>query len=1051
MARKAESLSLSTIVVAAICIIVLIVLAIIFATRIGLFGRGIEDCKSKGGEVRHPGDDTAGLACTPAKYDKQGNVVEYCCLTPFGSSQVNELKEGLTIAIVASIIITSLLISVTENTGIGNAINDLNNRVSSTGEVMDSCADNDEGLKYTYKGTVSGTATGSAYSYSDSCSSTSTVVEYYCEKELVQYIKKECSAVVGTGYVCTDGACVLEEKATPTPTPANSCKDNDEGLKYTYKGTVSGVTSDKPYVYEDYCSDSRTIVEYYCEKDYAQAAKDTCEVVAGKGYVCKDGACIWVSTATSTPTPTATPAQATPTPTATATPTSTPKPTPTDSCTETDGGFNPHMGGKVSGMSSSTSYTYEDKCDAQGLLTEWYCKSEAYTSTIVDCTKYGDYYCAAGYCVQGKKTEITDGKIIFVTEKAFKGDLGGLASADAKCNEAAQAAGLPGTYKAWLSSSTVSATSRLAHSQTPYIRPDGVVVAYSWDDLIDGQLLNPIAITETGAYLARYVWTASTIAGVFSDYDCKGWTSALAADYGSAGLSYFSTNYWTGYSKISCSWGIQLYCVQQDSVTAAAPTPTLPPDILGIGGLNCAADTDCNDNDRTTLDTCMTGQCAHTLQACAAMNGTVCAACSTQAVNASDTPLCCLTGCTTCQDSDGGINPRREGEVINGTDTYPDLCVFCPSPDSPEEECIAVSEGMPGNTVFENYCTNGTIAQQRFDCACAYDETYTEYLGMWGYCIDDVAIPEGVCGDAICMPPEDIVTCPLDCTTMPLLDEGQLCGDLVCIPPETLESCPQDCSIGEPRAGEEDGQTYPDEGVEIACGNSLCDAGEQQSCPQDCIIEPVDCQRYQITLEEPLDLFEETLYILEADEENEDRVLLRAGREEVSVHLGEWYDSAGGKFYVSSIHYDEEGIPTEVEVQTCECSDGTDNDQDGTLDFGNDVGCFSYQDNTENDDCLANGEKKEGRNSKEECCSDLKFIRGRQSDLPWVVGYCTDSCGDYTCDNRIEDSYNCPLDCGELKVGDQIRFKDVLKELFGKRLLELLSRQDILNRKTKNE
>ncbi len=80
---KGENLSLSTIVIAAIVVIVLIVLVIIFSARIGLFGKGIEDCKSKGGVVKSPNDDTPGLACYPIQYDKTtGQPTNYCCLTP---------------------------------------------------------------------------------------------------------------------------------------------------------------------------------------------------------------------------------------------------------------------------------------------------------------------------------------------------------------------------------------------------------------------------------------------------------------------------------------------------------------------------------------------------------------------------------------------------------------------------------------------------------------------------------------------------------------------------------------------------------------------------------------------------------------------------------------------------------------------------------------------------------------------------------------------------------------------------------------------------------
>ena len=50
---------------------------------------------------------------------------------------------------------------------------------------------------------------------------------------------------------------------------------------------------------------------------------------------------------------------------------------------------------------------------------------------------------------------------VFVTSIGYDGNLGGLAGADAKCMTRAAAGNLSGTYKAWLSSSTVNAKDRI--------------------------------------------------------------------------------------------------------------------------------------------------------------------------------------------------------------------------------------------------------------------------------------------------------------------------------------------------------------------------------------------------------------------------------------------------------------------------------------------------------------------------------------------------------------------------------------------------------------
>jgi hypothetical protein len=82
-------------------------------------------------------------------------------------------------------------------------------------------------------------------------------------------------------------------------------------------------------------------------------------------------------------------------------------------------------------------------------------------------------------------------KLVFVTSQAFNGNLGGLAGADAKCQTLARAAGLPGTYKAWLGNATVSAASRLTHATVPYTLVNGTVIANDFADLGTGKPNKP--------------------------------------------------------------------------------------------------------------------------------------------------------------------------------------------------------------------------------------------------------------------------------------------------------------------------------------------------------------------------------------------------------------------------------------------------------------------------------------------------------------------------------------------------------------------------------
>lgn len=159
-------------------------------------------------------------------------------------------------------------------------------------------------------------------------------------------------------------------------------------------------------------------------------------------------------------------------------------------------------------------------------------KSEVQTS-VIDCS-------LPGPTPTPTPTPIytTGNKRVFVTSTWYDGNLGGLTGADNKCQTRADAVGLGGTWKAWLSSQTVSAASRLTHSSDSYQLLDGTVIAGSWSDLTDGTILHQIDLTETNTIVTRdpsndtsHTWTGTAFDGtIYNDvhgpYDlCKNWTS----------------------------------------------------------------------------------------------------------------------------------------------------------------------------------------------------------------------------------------------------------------------------------------------------------------------------------------------------------------------------------------------------------------------------------------------------------------------------------------------------------------------------------------------
>jgi hypothetical protein len=177
------------------------------------------------------------------------------------------------------------------------------------------------------------------------------------------------------------------------------------------------------------------------------------------------------------------------------------------------------------------------------------------------------------------------GRVVFVSSALYDGNLGGLSGADSKCQGLASAAGLSGTYKAWLSDSTTSAASRLTHASasTPYVLTDGTVVAQGWSQLVNGvSLLHAIAKTESGGAppVGSFqcggsdptVWTNTDPSGkpLTASSNCSNWTSNAVAP-GFVGVASFAQSpWWTedcqsgpGLAQVTCADTAALYCIQQ--------------------------------------------------------------------------------------------------------------------------------------------------------------------------------------------------------------------------------------------------------------------------------------------------------------------------------------------------------------------------------------------------------------------------------------------------------------------------------------------------------
>jgi hypothetical protein len=159
---------------------------------------------------------------------------------------------------------------------------------------------------------------------------------------------------------------------------------------------------------------------------------------------------------------------------------------------------------------------------------------------------------------------------VFLTLETFDGNLGGLAGADAACQSEARAAGLSGTYRAWLSDSTAWAGTRVTHTAARYVRIDGQTVASGWGDLTDGDLDAAIAVTvagTVGSASTTTVYTNTNVdGGPSSTTDtCNDWTSDAGMNV-YVGDSAYQNFWWTGdgHSIAYCNYpAAKLYCFEQ--------------------------------------------------------------------------------------------------------------------------------------------------------------------------------------------------------------------------------------------------------------------------------------------------------------------------------------------------------------------------------------------------------------------------------------------------------------------------------------------------------
>src|SRR3989344_1607365 len=195
---------------------------------------------------------------------------------------------------------------------------------------------------------------------------------------------------------------------------------------------------------------------------------------------------------------------------------------------------------------------------------------------------------------------------VFVTQNTYSSDLGGITGAHIKCQQEAEAAGLDGNWKAWISVHNLDreigineptkdinleyeARDFIKHYNSIYKCVSGTKIADNWNDLTDGTLDNQINCNAGGNPVGQpyWVWTNTDKSGSVNGEewrDCdefrsdreqngdnqvwKGlnniaWANANLEPTGPDNLKWHDDD-WTESRFLYCSQNARLYCFQQE-------------------------------------------------------------------------------------------------------------------------------------------------------------------------------------------------------------------------------------------------------------------------------------------------------------------------------------------------------------------------------------------------------------------------------------------------------------------------------------------------------
>lgn len=215
------------------------------------------------------------------------------------------------------------------------------------------------------------------------------------------------------------------------------------------------------------------------------------------------------------------------------------------------------------GAEQSRVACYKVKCPKQALPAVQWTDQFGARPLAVKGSKY--------VCAPDLAPDTTGFRYIFVTSQFYTGNLGGLAGADAKCQQLADAASLPGSYFAFLGATGIAAGDRITGDYELRLTDGVTVVANNKADLLDGSLDAAISKTETGAAASDAqlrVWTATSADFSYFGQNCNDagqvpdWTTTSSRTNSGIWTST-SSNWVAGGGVQPCLSSFSLYCIQQ--------------------------------------------------------------------------------------------------------------------------------------------------------------------------------------------------------------------------------------------------------------------------------------------------------------------------------------------------------------------------------------------------------------------------------------------------------------------------------------------------------